>query len=117
MKTFYKSYTHQRQAQGRRDKLEAATGVKWDYYGIRGGFAFTPIITRGTALNSLAAVKLLRHLTPTYRAFSDISRDTGLPLAEVLEGAKTLVHNQQAVGTVNRHGNFAAIRSKAKWET
>lgn len=116
MKTFYKSYTHQRQAQDRRDKLEAATGVKWDFYSSYGGYSFTAIVTESTKLNSLAAVKLLPHLTAKPRTFNEISRTSNIPLADVLAGAKTLVFNQQVVGTVNCMGHFAAIRSKAKWE-
>lgn len=115
MKTFYK-YHYEQQAQGRCTKFEAATGVKWEYYGTRGGFGFTPIVTAETALDSLAAVKLLLFLTPTYKSFVALHKISGLPLLDVLTGAKTLVHNQQAVPAVNRMGHFAAVRTKHKWE-
>lgn len=110
MKTFWKTPLTHTVARQKQIAFEQKTGVKWDWYSSHGGTAFTPIVTKNTPINEDAARVLLSHLTKDYTGFVALSERSGMTLQMVLSGAKTLVYSQRAVATVNRMGNFAAIR-------
>ena len=110
MKTFYKIALQHNRAREKQIALEEKTGVKWDWYSVHGGTAFSPIVTKNTPIDEDAATALLPWLTKDYQGFVSLSEQSGLSLPIVISGAKTLVHSQRAVATVNRMGNFAAVR-------
>lgn len=108
MKTFFQTYQF-KQARKKQLELEAKTGLKWDCFMCHGGYGFTPIVTKETGTDPELAARLLPHLTRRGHSFVRLSEISDLSLPEVLIAAKTLVKDQQAVGGVNRMGNFASI--------
>ena len=71
-----------------------------------------PHHTRDTPQDQAAGERLLPHLDKEYRNFITLADRSGMPLADVLKGAKYLAQNGLAVPTVNRNGKFAAVRGK-----
>jgi len=116
MKTTFKTLTNQKTANQKRKKFEAKTGLKWDWYSTGNGVRFTPIVTKDTPYDPQAAHLLLPYITKNYQEFVKLADISNLKLATILRGAKTLVKQGQAVATVNRCGNFAAIRVKQRGE-
>lgn len=116
MKTTFKTMTDTRKTIQKRKTFQDRTGLKWDYYHTGMGMRFTPVITKDTPMNDDDAENLLPYLTKNYQEFVKLAEDSGINLMSVLIGAKTLVKNMKAVGTVNRSGGFFAIRAKHKWE-
>lgn len=115
MKVFYSTYTWQ-QARDKRLALEARWGIRFDYYGTRGGYGFSAIVTRETPSDMAAGKQLLSYLERDYRSFVYLADVSGMALSDVVAGAKALVYHQEAVATVNRNGHFAAIRALRPWE-
>jgi hypothetical protein len=110
MKTFYKvALTHEK-ARQKQIELETKTGVKWDFYSANGGTCFTPVVTKETPIDDTLANVLEGYLTKEYQAFVKLSEKSGMEIKDVLIAAKTLAKNGKATATVNRMGNFAAIR-------
>ena len=116
MKTTFKTLTNQREATKKRAIFERKTGLKWQWYSTGNGIRFTPVVTKNTPIENEAANALFLHLTTEYRSFVNLAEASGLALSDVLIGAKTLVRQEKAVGTVNRTGGFSAVRSKYNWE-
>ncbi len=116
MKTTFKTMTDTKKAIQKRKYFQVKTGLKWDYYHTGMGMRFTPIVTKETPMSDDDAKFLLPYLTTNYQEFVKLAEVSGLTLTSVLIGAKTLVKNKQAFGTVNRAGGFFAIRLKFKWE-
>lgn len=112
MKTTFKTLTSNKKAIEKRKAFEDKTGLKWDYYSTGQGYRFTPIVIRETSLDADHARNLKPYLTKNYQEFVKLAKISGIKLEFVLIGAKTLVKNNQAVPTVNRMGNFFAIRKK-----
>jgi len=112
MKTVFKTLTDNKKASQKRREFEASTGLKWDCYHTGAGMGFTPIVTRETPMDEAAALALLPHLPKQGIGFVKLAETSGMELATVLMGAKTLVKTARAVGVVNRMGHFAGIYSK-----
>ena len=116
MKTTFKTMTDTRKAIKKREYFQTKTNLKWDYYHTGMGMRFTPIVVQDTPMSDDDAKRLFPCLTTDYQEFVKLFEDSGIDLASVLIGAKTLVKHGRAIGTVNRSGGFFAIRAKHSWE-
>lgn len=113
MKTFYKRPLSDGRAREVQARLEARTGVKWDFYSVRGGTRFTAVATVKTAhIDRAAGQALLPHLTRDRRAFADIHDASNLPFRIIVDGAWTLAAEGMAAWDTNRLGNMAAVGLK-----
>lgn len=112
MKTTFKTYSTFAQGRAKQREYEAKTGLKWDFYFTGAGCRLTAIVTKDTPVNETAAAALLPHVTKTAQTFAALADSSGLSLADVLAGAKSLMRSDQALPEVNRNGNLAAIRRK-----
>lgn len=113
MKTIFKTMTSLKLARQKQIQFEQKTGLKWDVYSTGQGMIFTPIITKETPVDHELGNLLYPKLsTSKYQDFVTIAKNTGLDLSSVLIGAKTLVMERRALGSVNRMSNFAGIKAK-----
>ncbi len=113
MKTTFKTWGHNYQ-KGRQHqiRLEAKTGVKWDFHSTGNGMHFSPIVTKVTIVAQDLADNLRLYVTYRETGFVALSEISGMELRDVLIAVKTLVANGEAVGGINRMGNFTTIRLK-----
>lgn len=116
MKTLFKTYTSHLKAIEKRRWFEKKTGVKWNFHSTGNGVRFSPIVTTETPTDKFLAEKLLSFLAVYYQGFIVLSEISKMPLPDVLVAAQTLVKNNQAILGTNRMGNFAALRTKTKYE-
>lgn len=109
MKTLFKTYDSH-QAREKQREYEQKTGLKWDYYHIGDGYRLTVIIDKTTPIDEAAAEKLLLWLTDEYQTFTAVADKSGIPLVQVVSGAKALIQSGRATPTCNRNGNLFAVR-------
>ena len=108
MKTLYRTYNIG-QAKKKRAELQEKTGLKWDTYAVGDGIRFSAVVTRDTVEDEKAGLELEKYLDGIGYSFVKLAKVSGMPLADVLSGAKWLARQGRMTAGVNRCGNFATI--------
>lgn len=127
MKTFWKTPRDGNWAMAKRKELREKTGLKWTTSLIGGGWKFDPVISLETVPDPEAGARLLTAIRGMSRrdrkwgvSFEVLSRETGIPLAEVVSGAKALIQSGDCRGQPNRAGGIYAIslwkQNPKNWE-